>query len=178
MILIKKILLLILILNVTISVYSQKVISPDGNFKYSIPYKNETGTDLLKTMQKINPLIIDIHIIKTKKGNIPLALSKYEGEENLPIEIILEKYVNSVKSTNKSRVLETKSYNKNGILFHRKITAIRFNKNNETISVMYYFKESKETKNMYELKISSDIADSTDIKNYLEKVALTVTFKK
>ena len=73
MILIKKILLLILILNVTISVYSQKVISPDGNFKYSIPYKNETGTDLLKTMQKINPLIIDIHIIKTKKGNISIT---------------------------------------------------------------------------------------------------------
>ena len=43
---------------------------------------------------------------------------------------------------------------------------------------MYYFKESKETKNMYELKISSDIADSTDIKNYLEKVASTVRFKK
>lgn len=178
MILIKKILLLILIFNVTISVYSQKIISPDGNFIYSIPYKNETGTDLLKTMQKINPLIIDIHILKTKKGNIPLALSKYEGGENLPLEIILEKYVNSVKSTSNSRVLETKTYKKNGIIFHRKITAIRFNKNNETISIMYYFKESKETKNMYELKISSDIADSTDIKNYLEKVASTVRFKK
>ena len=96
----------------------------------------------------------------------------------MPIETILEKYVNSIKSTSNSRVLETKIYKKNGIIFHRKITAIRFNKNNETISVMYYFKESKETKNMYELKISSDIADSTDIKNYLEKVALTVTFKK
>jgi len=174
----KKVLSLILILNVTISVYSQKVISPDGNFIYSIPYKNETGTDLLKTMQKINPLIIDIHILKTKKGNIPLALSKYEGGESLPLEIILEKYVNSVKSTSNSRVLETKSYKKNGIIFHRKITAIRFNKNNETINIMYYFKASKETKNMYELKISSDIADSTDIKNYLEKVASTVRFKK
>jgi hypothetical protein len=174
----KKVLSIIVILNITISGYSQKIINPDGNFKYSIPYKNETGTDLLKSMQKINPLIIDIHIIKTKNGNIPLALSKYEGGENLPLEIILEKYVNSVKSTNNSRVLETKTYNKNGIIFHRKITAIKFNKNNETISVMYYFKESKETKNMYELKISSDIADSTDIKNYLEKVASTVTFKK
>jgi len=174
----KKVLSLILILNITISVYSQKIISPDGNFRYSIPYKYETSADLLKTMQKINPLIIDIHIIKTKNGNIPLALSKYEGEENLPIEIILEKYVNSVKSTSNSRVLETKSYKKNGIIFHRKITAIRFNKNKETISVMYYFKESKETRNMYELKISNDIADSTDIKNYLEKISSTVTFKK
>jgi len=90
----KKVLSLILILNISTSVYSQKVISPDGNFIYSIPYKNETGTDLLKTMQKINPLIIDIHILKTKKGNIPLALSKYEGGESLPLEIILEKYVN------------------------------------------------------------------------------------
>jgi len=174
----KKVLSLILILNISTSVYSQKVISPDGNFIYSIPYKNETGNDLLKTMHKINPLIIDIHILKIKKGNIPLALSKYEGGENLPLEIILEKYVNSVKSTSNSRVLETKSYKKNGIIFHRKITAIRFNKNDETISVMYYFKESKETKNMYELKISSDIADSTDIKNYLEKISSTVTFKK
>lgn len=174
----KKVLSLILILNITISVYSQKVISPDGNLIYSISYKNETGTDLLKTMQKINPLIIDIHILKTKKGNIPLALSKYEGGENLPLEIILEKYINSVKSTSNSRVLETKSYKKNGIIFHRKITAIRFKKSNETISIMYYFKESKETRNMYELKISSDIADSTDIKNYLEKVASTVRFKK
>ena len=174
----KKVLSLILILNITISVYSQKIISPDGNFRYSIPYKYETSDDLLKTMQKMNPLIIDIRMIKTKKGNIPLALSKYEGGESLPLEIILEKYVNSVKSTSNSRVLETKSYKKNGIIFHRKITAIRFNKNNETISVMYYFKESNETRNMYELKISSDIADSTDIKNYLEKISSTVTFKK
>ena len=174
----KKVLSLILILNITISGYSQKIISPDGNFRYSILYKYETSADLLQTMQKMNPLIIDIRMIKTKKGNIPLALSKYEGGENLPLEIILEKYVNSVKSTSNSRVLETKSYKKNGIIFHRKITAIRFNKNNETISVMYYFKESKETRNMYELKISSDIADSTDIKNYLEKISSTVTFKK
>jgi len=173
----KKVLSLILIFNLTISVYSQKTISPDGNFKYSIQYKYETSADLLKTMQKINPLIIDIRLIKTKNGNIPLALSKYEGAENLPIETILEKYVNSVKSTSNSRVLETKSYIKNGIIFHRKITAIRFNKNNETISVMYYFKESKETKNMYELKISSDLSDSTDIKKYLENIASTVTFK-
>jgi len=174
----KKVLSLILILNITISVYSQKIISPDGNFMYSIPYKYETSADLLKTMQKMNPLIIDIRMIKTKKGNLPLALSKYKGGESLPIETILEKYVNSVKSTSNSRVLETKSYKKNGIIFHRKITAIRFNKNNETISVMYYFKESNETRNMYELKISSDIADSTDIKNYLEKISSTVTFKK
>ena len=178
MIIMKKVLSLILIFNISTSVYSQKIINPDGNFKYSIPYKNETGTDLLKSMQKINPLIIDIHIIKTKKGNIPLALSKYEGGESLPIEIILEKYVNSVKSTSNSRVLETKSYKKNGILFHRKITAIRFNKNNETISVMYYFKESRQTKYMYELKLTSEISDSTEIKNYLEHIASTVFFKK
>jgi len=174
----KKILSLIVILNLTISGYSQKIINPDGNFKYSIPYKNETGTDLLKSMQKINPLIIDIHIIKTKNGNIPLALSKYEGGENLPLEIILEKYVNSVKSTNNSKVLETKSYKKNGIIFHRKITAIKFNKDYESICVMYYFKESRETKYMYELKLTSDISDSTEIKNCLEKIASTATFKK
>ena len=174
----KKILPLIIILNISISVYSQKIISPDGNFRYNIPFINETGTDLLKTMQNINPLIIDIHMIKTKKGNIPLALSKYEGEENLPIETILEKYVNSVKSTNNSRILETKSYKKNGTIFHRKITAIKFKKDYESISVMYYFKESRQTKYMYELKLTSEISDSTEIKNYLEHIASTVFFKK
>ena len=174
----KKILLLILILNVTRTVYSQKIISSDGNFMFSIPYENETGNDLLKTMQKINPLIIDIHILKTKQGKLPLAVSKYEGEENIPIESLLIKYVNSVKSSSNSRILETKSYKKNGILFHRKITAIKFNKDEETICVMFYFKESRETKYLYELKLTSDISDSTEIKKYLENIASTVRFKK
>jgi hypothetical protein len=174
----KKILLLILMLNVTRTVYSQKIINPDGNFRYSIPYKNETGADLLKTMQNINSLIIDIHILQTKQGKLPLAVSKYEGEENITIESLLKKYVNSVKSTSNSRVLETKSYTKNGIIFHRKITAIKFNKDNESICVMFYFKESRETKYLYELKLTSDISDSTEIKKYLENIASKVTFKK
>ena len=84
----KKVLSLILMLNIYTSVYSQKIINPDGNFKYSIPYKNETGTDLLKSMQKINPLIIDIHIIKTKNGNITeckALLKNISLSENKPI---------------------------------------------------------------------------------------------
>ena len=106
--LMKKILTLILIFNVSTTVYSQKIISPDGNFRYSIPFKNETDADLLKTMKNINSLIIDIHILQTKQGKLPLAVSKYEGEENIPIESLLKKYVNSVKSTSNSRVLEKK----------------------------------------------------------------------
>jgi hypothetical protein len=50
----KKILFLILMLNMTRTVYSQIIISSDGNFMYSIPYENEGGVDLLKTMQKKN----------------------------------------------------------------------------------------------------------------------------
>jgi len=87
---------------------------------FSIPYENETGDDLLKTMQKINPLIIDIHILKTKQGKLPLAVSKYEGEENIPIESLLIKYVNSVKSSSNSRILETKSYKKKWNTFSQK----------------------------------------------------------
>jgi hypothetical protein len=90
----------------------------------------------------------------------------------------LIKYINSVKSSSNSRILETKSYKINGTLFHRKITAIKFNKDEETISVMFYFKESRETKYLYELKLTSDISDSTEIKKYLENIASTVTFKK
>jgi hypothetical protein len=43
---------------------------------------------------------------------------------------------------------------------------------------MFYFKESRETKYLYELKLTSDISDSTEIKKYLENIASTVTFKK
>lgn len=174
----KNILSLILLFNISILGYSQKIISLDGIFSYSIPYKNETGTVLLKTAHKFNPYIIDIRILKTKQGNKPIAISKYEGDENLPIETILKKYVNSVKPYENSKVVESSNYKKNGILFYRKISIINFDNRNKTINIIYYFKESIRSKYLYELKLSSNLSDSSKMKKYLERIASTVTFKK
>ena len=58
------------------------------------------------------------------------------------------------------------------------ILKLKFNKDNETICVMFYFKESRETKYLYELELTSDMSDSTEIKKYLENIASTVRFKK
>jgi hypothetical protein len=171
-------LLLFLTLINYFSIYAQVVISPDNNFTYKIPYNNEFNFDLLNKVKRINPYIIDIRILKTKQGNKPIAISKYEGDENLPIETILKKYVNSVKPYENSKVVESRTYKKNGILFYRKISILNIDNHNETINIIYYFKESIRSKYLYELKLSSNLSDSSKMKKYLERIASTVTFKK
>lgn len=174
----KKILILIVLLHTIVNSDAQKAIVLDGHFSYLINLKNEHDAEMLKKLQNYNPQLIDVRYIKTKNKTIVFSASRYEGAENMPMKIVLEKYVNSVKATPTSKIIETKTYIKNGKTYYKKVTSAEYIKGTKTITIMYYFKESDKSEYLYELKIT---ADKTTLKEYnriLENIAGTVTFIK
>lgn len=168
--------LFILFLIITISGKAQKSLSPDGVIHYQINVPHELRNDLLQVVKKGNPNIVQLDMLKIQDNNLPLGISIYEGDDVTSIEDVLKNYVYNVKANEVTSNIEGKSFNKDGKVFHRKITISNMG-DRQVYNVMYYFMKNNKSKTLYELKLNGSITKRQLIDNTSYDIAKTVFFK-
>ena len=172
----KQKLLLFLILIIAKASLGQKVFSPDGVINYQINALHDKRNDLLEIVKKGNPNIIQLEMLKVKDNNLPLGISKYEGDEIKPIEYVLKNFVFNVKANDVTRTIERKSFQKEGNVFHRKISISKI-EGKEVYNVMYYFMKNNKSNTLYEIKLNGSFTKRQLIDSLLFDIAKTVNFR-
>ena len=164
----------ILYLNYTTK--AQKFSSPDGVLNCKINVQHELRNDLLKVLKKGNPNIVKLEMIKVQDNSFPLGISIYEGDEIKPIDEVLKDFVYNVKANEVTRNVEAKSFKKDGVVFHRKITISNMG-DREVYNVMYYFMKNNKSNTLYEIKLNGSVSKRQLIDNTIYNIAKTVYFK-
>ena len=155
---------------------AQKFSSPDGLLNYQINVNHELRDDLLKVVKKGNPNIVQLEMIKVQDNSFPLGISIYKGDEIKPIEEVLKDFVYNVKANEVTRNVEAKSFKKDGVVFHRKITISNM-VDREVYNVMYYFMKNNKSNILYEIKLNGSVSKRQLIDNTIYNIAKTVYFK-
>ena len=132
--------------------------------------------DLLKVVKKGNPNIVQLEMIKIQDNSFPLGISIYKGDEIKPIEEVLKDFVYNVKANEVTRNVEAKSFKKDGVVFHRKITISNMG-DREVYNVMYYFMKNNKSNILYEIKLNGSVSKRQLIDNTIYNIAKTVYFK-
>ena len=115
-------------------------------------------------------------MIKIQDNSFPLGISIYKGDEIKPIEEVLKDFVYNVKANEVTRNVEAKSFKKDGVVFHRKITISNMG-DREVYNVMYYFMKNNKSNILYEIKLNGSVSKRQLIDNTIYNIAKTVYFK-
>lgn len=172
----KKIIIILVLLTITLTSKAQKIHTPDGGLNYQINLQHELRDDLLKVLKKGNPNIVQLEMLKVLDNSFPLGISIYKGDEIKPMEEVLNDFVYNVKANEVTRNLEGKSFKKDGMVFHRKITISNMG-DREVYNVMYYFMKNTKSNILYEIKLNGSVSKRQLIDNIIYNIAKTVYLK-
>ena len=172
----QKLFFLLTLLTLAFNLKAQKFSSPDGVINYQINVNHELRDDLLKVVKKGNPNIVQLEMIKVQDNSFPLGISIYKGDEIKSIEEVLKDFVYNVEANEVTRNVEAKSFKKDGVVFHRKITISNMGER-EVYNVMYYFMKNNKSNILYEIKLNGSVSKRQLIDNTIYYIAKTVYFK-
>lgn len=153
-----------------------RTIKIDGDLSLILPYNTIEVDELFSSINKSNPSIIFLRVIKPNKNKqILFAVSRYENSELMNLTTAFKEHTIDFKAENLGdlskdyKLISYNQYKKNNKLLFVKIS----NPVEGICCVMYYFMKDNFSNVMYELKISGKISDIEDLKKMSEKIALS-----
>ena len=144
----------------------------NNSFAFNLPLKADTAETLLALIREINPNILFMRQVNLLPGEekVPLVVSCYT--EQYPMDLDTAFFVHTADFPSRgvdgftSLPQSHSRYEKEGKTFYRKVSCM----NDQVVNVMYYAMKNNRDRNMYELKMSGPVKDSTAIMDFLEGV--------
>jgi hypothetical protein len=162
------------------NVHQEKTrIKVNSEFSIILPTPNVDMSDLLVSLQKVNPNVIFLSSIgKSKSKPILFAVSRYEDSKNEKLDTVFYEQTVNFKANNLGEIannyklISHSRYKKEGKLLYTKVSS----PTEGQCSVMYYFMKNNYNTVMYEIKLTGEMTEMESMKTTAEKISLSVEF--
>lgn len=159
------------------SVKEKQRIKINDDLSLVIPVHSEEQKDLFAQISEMNPNMLFLRSIITKKNNeILLAVSRYETTKALSLSSAFYEQTANHKPNNLGDV--SKNYKLISFREYKKANKTLYTKVSRPFeghcNVMYYFMKNNFSNVMYEIKLSGKLSEKEEMESLAEKIALSV----